>query len=50
MDILIMKARGMMIRPDIKDNNFTGILKGSVDLFSNELIISRISSLDIYMQ
>ena len=38
----------MMIRSDIKDNNFTGILKGPVDLFSNELIISRIYSLDIY--
>ena len=46
-DILIIDARGVIIRSGINDNNFNGMLEGPVDLFSNEYIMSRISSLDI---
>ena len=45
-DILIINARGMIIKSGINDNNFKRILDGPVDLFSVEFIISRISSLD----
>ena len=47
MDKLIIKARGMMIKSGIRDSSLTGILEGPVDLFSKELITSRISSLEI---
>ena len=40
-------AKGMIIKSGINDNNFRGILDGPGDLFSNEFIISSISSLDI---
>ena len=46
-DILIMYARGMIIKSGINGNSFRGILVGPVDLFSRELIMSSISSLDM---
>ena len=42
-----MYARGMIIKSGINDNNFIGMLDGPVDLFSCELIMPSIFSLDM---
>ena len=45
---LMIYARGIIIKSGIvRDNRLSGILDGPVDSFSNMLIMSRISSLDI---
>ena len=44
-DILMIWAKGIIIKSGITDNIFRGILDGPVDLFSKELMMSNISSL-----